>query len=235
MFSSTGLYKNSLFKKKNQKEKYLEINICEPKINIERQSNINIKKRSVKCVILGDSGIGKTSIIKSYYEKNIKTKNESTLGATFWELIHPNGNIKINFWDTAGQERYNSLIPMYVRNCEIAILTFDLTNRDSFLNLKKWYNFVNTIFEKPKILVIGNKVDLDIFRVVSAKDIDLLIEDHLVGVIQKFETSALEGININELFDFIFELSEEISKKEKIEEKDIDDIIIEDNKCCNLM
>ena len=230
MFSSTGLYKNSIFKSKLNK--YSEINICEPEGNISINRG---KKKSVKCVILGDSAIGKTSIVKSYFEKNIETNNESTLGATFWELIHPNGGIKINFWDTAGQERYNSLIPMYVRNCDIAVLAFDLTNRDTFLNLKKWYNFVNSIFEKPKIIVVGNKVDLEVFRAVSKKDIEILIKDHLVEVIRYFETSALEGININELFNYIFELSEEIYDGDYVEEQDIDDIIIKNNKCCNLM
>ena len=83
--------------------------------------------------------------------------------------------------------------------------------------------------------MVGNKVDLEVFRAVSKKDIEILIKDHLVEVIRYFETSALEGININELFDYIFELSEEIYDGDYVEEQDIDDIIIKNNKCCNLM
>ena len=140
-------YYNETFKK-NKAEEINIASIPDVKPNIKKPIKYN---QSIKCVILGDSGIGKTSIIKKYNSSSVSAHNESTLGAIYWELFYKydeEKNIRINFWDTAGQERYNSLIPMYVRECDIIILTFDLTYYDSFKNLSKWYKFVLDNYDK---------------------------------------------------------------------------------------
>ena len=91
---------------------------------------------TIKCVIIGDSNVGKTSIIHNYMKKKSLSTN-TTLGAVFWSLSKTiNGNkININLWDTAGQERYNSLIPMYTRGADIILFVFDLTDKYSFNNI----------------------------------------------------------------------------------------------------
>ena len=212
---------------------YEEINIVEPNIIDENKQ----LKYSIKCVIIGDSATGKTSIINTYQSKNIKN-NESTLGATYWDLNFKfdNSIVKINFWDTAGQERYNSLIPMYIRDCDIIILTFDLTNRDSFNNLEKWRKFIMLNYETPKIIIVGNKSDLDLFINVEQKEIDDYIHNNFSKKTRFFRTSALKNININNLFDHIFDISKEIIKCKNIEPEIKFNIIdTEEYRCCNII
>lgn len=213
---------------------YEEINIADPNIKVENKQ----LKYNIKCVILGDSATGKTSIINTYHSKNNKN-NESTLGATYWDLKfkYQNTIIKINFWDTAGQERYNSLIPMYIRDCDIVILTFDLTNRDSFNNLEKWRKFIMLNYDIPEIIIVGNKSDLDLFIKIEQKEIDDYIHNKFTKKTRFFRTSALKNININNLFDYIFDTTKEIIKSKNIE-PEIKFNTIEDStkyKCCNIL
>jgi len=212
-------YYNETFKK-NKAEEINIASIPNVKPNIKKPIKYN---QSIKCVILGDSGIGKTSIIKKYNSINVSSSNESTLGAIYWELFYKydeEKNIRINFWDTAGQERYNSLIPMYVRECDIILLTFDLTNYESFKNLSKWYNFVLNNYDNPKIIIIGNKVDLKSHCIVSDKDINKFIKDSFSIEPKFFKTSAVENINIKNLFNNIFDLTKQIIDKRLEETKD---------------
>jgi Ras-related protein Rab-6A len=212
-------YYNETFKK-NKAEEINIASIPNVKPNIKKPVKYN---QSIKCVILGDSGIGKTSIIKKYNSSSVSAHNESTLGAIYWELFYKydeEKNIRINFWDTAGQERYNSLIPMYVRECDIILLTFDLTNYDSFKNLSKWYKFVLNNYDNPKIIIIGNKVDLKSHCIVSDKDINNFIKDSFVNKPKFFKTSAVENINIKNLFEHIFDLTKQIIDKRLEETKD---------------
>jgi small GTP-binding protein len=233
-------YYNETFKK-NKAE---EINIAsfpDVKPNIKKPVKYN---QSIKCVILGDSGIGKTSIIKKYNSSSVSAHNESTLGAIYWELFYKydeERNIRINFWDTAGQERYNSLIPMYVRECDIIILTFDLTYYDSFKNLSKWYKFVLDNYDSPKIIIVGNKVDLKSHCIVSDKDINEFINDNFDIKPKFFKTSAVENTNIKNLFNHIFDLTKQIIDKrlDKRLEETKDYIKVEQidnkNKCCIIL
>jgi len=212
-------YYNETFKK-NKAEEINISSIPDVKPNIKKPIKYN---QSIKCVILGDSGIGKTSIIKKYNSSNVSSSNESTLGAIYWELFYKydkEKNIRINFWDTAGQERYNSLIPMYVRECDIIILTFDLTYYDSFKNLSKWYKFVLNNYDSPKIIIVGNKVDLKSHCIVSDKDINKFIKDSFAIEPKFFKTSAVENINIKKLFEHIFDLTKQIIDKRLEETKD---------------
>lgn len=122
--------------------------------------------KSLKVVILGDSGVGKTSLIQRYISGRPDIQN-STLGAVFVKLEHHykndngvNRHLPIQFWDTAGQERYNALIPMYTRDADFIILAFDLTNYISFTNLKHWLKFALEWVTKKNIIVVGCKNDL---------------------------------------------------------------------------
>tara|TARA_B110001469_G_scaffold123204_2_gene134896 strand:+ start:4552 stop:5283 length:732 start_codon:yes stop_codon:yes gene_type:complete len=212
-------YYNETFKK-NKAEEINIASIPDVKLNIKKPIKYN---QSIKCVILGDSGIGKTSIIKKYNSSTVTAHNESTLGAIYWELFYKydeEKNIRINFWDTAGQERYNSLIPMYVRECDIILLTFDLTNYESFKNLSKWYKFILNNYDNPKIIIIGNKVDLKSYCIVSDKDINKFIKDSFTVEPKFFKTSAVENINIKNLFNHIFDLTKQIIDKRLEETKD---------------
>ena len=123
------------------------------------------KPIKIKCVTLGDSGVGKTSFVKRLLGYDFINNQESTLGATFIEnsvIIDDDEDktIKVQFWDTAGQERYRSLAPMYIRGANIAFVVCDITDRQSYINLNFWIDSViNNSFEAD-ISVIINKLDL---------------------------------------------------------------------------
>lgn len=178
-----------------------------------------IKSYVIKCVILGDSCVGKTSII-NYYLTNKMKNTDTTLGAIFWLLERQMDNgdfIKLNVWDTAGQERYNSLIPMYTRSSDIIILTFSLTDRVSFENLLKWKNTTKycSDVENLKFIIIGNKSDLENYICITDKDIKNMIRKHFPKETEYFKTSALSGDNINLAFNGLFSISEEIVNENK--------------------
>lgn len=117
----------------------------------------------IKVVILGDPGVGKSSILGQFIENSFQPHLESTVGVSFKskEIQFPEKNIKLNVWDTAGQERYQSLTKMYCRGAGAAILVYDITKRDTFLNLKNWYQIVSEQGNEHTVLmVVGNKEDL---------------------------------------------------------------------------
>ena len=173
----------------------------------------------IKVTIIGDCNVGKTSIIDKYfnYKNNLDEKaNNCTIGAVYWTLdkIIDNEKIKINIWDTAGQEKYNSLIPMYTRSCDILLLTFDLTDKKTLFNLKKWYDISVSKF-KMKYIIVGNKSDKENFIQVNNGMIKTFIQNNFEDEIPFILTSALTGENINELFDIILNYSSKISERKK--------------------
>ena len=97
-----------------------------------------MKTFNIKCVTIGNSCVGKTSIIQSFLTNNISDTHDSTIGASFVSKRFRNKEkdeeLNLRIWDTAGQERYKSLIPMYLRGSNIAIIVYDITNFNSFDN-----------------------------------------------------------------------------------------------------
>jgi len=98
----------------------------------------------IKCTFLGNIGVGKTSIARTYFDNNFEEKHHITLGAAFWnkQIKYKDTNIGLQIWDTAGQERYRSLTPMYIRNSKFVILVYDVTNNDSLEGLTDWLNII---------------------------------------------------------------------------------------------
>eukprot|EP01127_Copromyxa_protea_P003274 TRINITY_DN1310_c0_g1_i6.p1 TRINITY_DN1310_c0_g1~~TRINITY_DN1310_c0_g1_i6.p1 ORF type:complete len:141 (-),score=17.42 TRINITY_DN1310_c0_g1_i6:474-896(-) len=95
---------------------------------------------SCKVVLLGSSGVGKTSIVIRYVQSAFAADQQATIGASFWtkRLHFVDNSITLQIWDTAGQERYRSITPMYYRGAQAAILVFDVTNIESFENAQSW-------------------------------------------------------------------------------------------------
>ena len=89
--------------------------------------NVNMNRHTIKCVIVGDSCVGKTSILASYLRDIFDTDVNNTIGASFWEttIKIDSKNCHISFWDTAGQERFRAMTPLYYRNSKAAIIVFD--------------------------------------------------------------------------------------------------------------
>lgn len=177
----------------------------------------------VKLVLLGDSAVGKSSIVQRFVKNTFDEFRESTIGAAFITKtiqLDPQTSIKFEIWDTAGQERYKSLAPMYYRNANAAILMFDLTDSQSFDKMIKWENELN--LQAPENLIIkivGNKLDL------KNKPSSNLIEDaKIMDFINKndknlsyIETSAKTGENVDKLFESIAQdLPEELFKTQDL-------------------
>ncbi|KAK4485936.1 hypothetical protein RD792_008587 [Penstemon davidsonii] len=133
-----------------------------------------------KLVFLGDQSVGKTSIITRFMYDKFDTTYQAC------------------FLDTAGQERFRSLIPSYIRDSSVAVIVYDVANRQSFLNTSKWIEEVRTERGGDVIIVlVGNKTDLVDKRQVSIEEGDGKARDMGIMFI---ETSAKAGFNIKPLF-----------------------------------
>jgi small GTP-binding protein len=169
-----------------------------------------MQKKTVKCTMIGDSCVGKSSIIERIINATFLDNKETTLGACYHqtkELI--NGiSTELQYWDTAGQERYNSLIPMYLRNADIVILVFDLSFVNSIESVKKWKKMTDQMLssKNSKLIILGNKLDLS--NLVNKKK----IQDILSSIQYDYylEVSAKKNTNINTVKRYIKLISENI-------------------------
>jgi small GTP-binding protein len=161
-----------------------------------------------KIVLLGDSGVGKTSIVQYFERKTFQDTIEPTVGASFMarEMQTGNGRINLHIWDTAGQERYHSLVPTYARSACAALVVFDLSVADTFHGLERWIQEFQTIgCEGCVSYVVGNKADLTV--TVSKVEASNWAAEASVSF---FAVSAKTGDGIEEMFHHI---AEEISAK----------------------
>jgi small GTP-binding protein len=129
---------------------------------MSRKKDKNFKE-SIKIILVGDSGVGKTSIINRYYLNEFRTDMESTQSMNFVikEILMKGRKIQLNIWDTLGQEKYYSCNKLFIKNSNIVILVYDITRKNSFENLDFWYNCINNELGKDFSLgLAGNKFDL---------------------------------------------------------------------------
>jgi len=115
-----------------------------------------------KVVLLGESGVGKTSIVLQYVHKQFSSNLNPTIGASFLtKTLWVDGfKLKLQLWDTAGQERFRSLAPMYYRGASIALLVYDVTAEESFVRAQEWVKELKAnVFEDIILVVVGNKID----------------------------------------------------------------------------
>ena len=156
----------------------------------------------IKVTLIGDSSVGKTSIINRFC-KNIFDQNlSSTLGANYCQkIIEKDGkNIRLDLWDTAGQEKYRAIGRHFYRESHIVCLVYDITNKESFENVKSiWYPELMEHGEKLKIIgLIGNKNDRYLDESVDENSVKEFA-DEIQALYKK--TSALDNTGIDDLFD----------------------------------
>eukprot|EP00243_Klebsormidium_subtile_P006037 TRINITY_DN2511_c0_g1_i1.p1 TRINITY_DN2511_c0_g1~~TRINITY_DN2511_c0_g1_i1.p1 ORF type:complete len:189 (+),score=20.05 TRINITY_DN2511_c0_g1_i1:364-930(+) len=149
-----------------------------------------------KLVFLGDQSVGKTSIITRFMYDKFDNTYQATIGIDFLSktMYLEDRTVRLQLWDTAGQERFRSLIPSYIRDSSVAVVVYDVSNRQSFLNTARWVEEVRT--ERGSdviIMLVGNKTDLVDKRQVSIEEGDAKAREFGVMFI---ETSAKAGFNI---------------------------------------
>ena len=174
----------------------------------------NSKSDFINIITLGESSVGKSSIINRYVENNFDYNFVSTLGVDFRKKnININGeDIRLKIWDTAGQEKFRSIQKQYYRNSDGILLVFDVTKFETFNVLEEWINSIKNQTSNDIIVVlVGNKIDLN-NKVISDDDIKNFANDNKF---KYFLTSAATGKNINEVFDYIVKEIYNIKSKKK--------------------
>ena len=160
-----------------------------------------------KILILGESNVGKTSILLRYINDTFDESAISTCGVDVKckYVSFDNKKIKMNIWDTAGQERFRGLAKNYFRGAHGFIFVYDITNKESFDKLKGWMKDAKEKIENDyKMIIVGNKKDCEDKRQI---DFQTLKEFGEVKQINYFEVSAKTGEGIEQIFnDFVIEL-----------------------------
>ena len=170
--------------------------------SIVNESSASSQIENYKIVVIGDQHVGKTSILSRYKYEVIETAYAPTVGIDFLtkNVFLEDKTVKLIMWDTAGQERFKSLIPSYLKNANCIILTYDISNKSSFVSLNKWLmdakEYVN---EKTLFVICGNKLDLK--RAVTKKEVEDFSNEKNIPLF--IEVSALTGEGINDLFNNI--------------------------------
>jgi len=166
------------------------------------------KKVLLKVIILGDSGVGKTSLMNQYVNKKFSNQYRATIGADFLtkEVMVDDRLVTLQIWDTAGQERFQSLGVAFYRGADCCVLVFDVNVAKTFDNLDSWRDefLIQAAPRDPDrfpFVVIGNKIDMENTRVVSTKRLQQWCQTK--GDIPFFETSAKEAINVEQAFQTI--------------------------------
>ncbi len=184
-----------------------------------------------KVLVLGDSFVGKTNMVKRFLYDEFDSNTKETVGVEFGSknfLIGKKQDIvKAQIWDTAGQERYRSVTKAYYKGAKGALLVYDITRKTTFENVDNWIIDLRTNGDKDiLIILVGNKTDLEENRQVSIEEVKSKAETYNIAFL---ETSAKSGDNINKAFT---ELVEQVYKAnitmnqsyEKIEENNGDGI-----------
>jgi len=183
----------------------------------EQKYKDNLNQIGLKILIIGDSVVGKTSLLLKYVDNIFPEEHIGTIGVEYKDkyVIRGKFNIRLSIWDTAGQERFHSITKNIYRNANGVLFVYDVTNKKSFENIRNWIKDTQNIDKDIKGIILGNKIDLDNLKEVG--------KDYLEDLGKKFkmpvlETSAKNNINVAEGFNLIIdELLKDKSEDEIME------------------
>mmetsp|Transcript_10124 Transcript_10124/g.15135 ORF Transcript_10124/g.15135 Transcript_10124/m.15135 type:complete len:191 (+) Transcript_10124:700-1272(+) len=182
----------------------------------------------VKIVLLGDSGVGKTSLLQTFSCGEFGGQ-EVTVNPDFYSgrTKLEGAEVKFQIWDTAGQERFSSLSKVYYRNSDCCVFVYDITNEKTYLSKEFWIGEFEEMNQgrNPPVVVLGNKSDLASKRKVSLSE-------------ENFETSAKNQTELSEVFQKIIQKALENAFERKSNgfklSKEVIDLPCKKSKCCFL-
>jgi small GTP-binding protein len=166
---------------------------------------------TVRVVLIGDTQVGKTSLIHRFVRSSFDRQTKGTIGAVFhtYEQTWNGRQVIMQIWDTAGQEKYRSLGPIYYRNSAAGIAVFDMTSPETLPGLEKWIVEFRKYTESPLLFIVGNKTDIEGEQKVTREEANSFATAQGATV---FFTSAKTGDNVKELFDGVFNQLAEAGK-----------------------
>ncbi|VDL85443.1 unnamed protein product [Nippostrongylus brasiliensis] len=168
-----------------------------------------------RIILIGDSTVGKSSLLKYFTEGKIAEISDPTVGVDFYARmieLRPNFRVKLQLWDTAGQEKFRSITKSYYRNSVGVMLVYDISNRASFENIAGWLHEAEVNMGGPNpgkcvFQLIGHKSDNQCERRVDYEEGEYFAKYHKMKFI---ETSAITGKNI---FDAFLMMAQEVYKR----------------------
>ena len=171
----------------------------------------------LKIIVVGESGVGKTALCWKFVDGRFIENHKATIGADLLTKSVDVGsykNVLLQLWDTAGQERFQSMSSAFWRGANACIMIYDITNKESFQQINKWRdNLLREIdpeqIETFPLLLIGNKSDLSETRQVPTFDARNYAQQYSMLF---YETSALNGFNINNAINDLAKAAIKISK-----------------------
>lgn len=160
-------------------------------------------KYALKCLIIGDSGVGKSSLLLRYTNNTFNPEHDLTIGIEFGTktiTTTDNEMTKLQIWDCAGQKAYKSIVKSYYRNCAVVLLAFDITRRETFEHVDSWildYKQSSTN-KQTEIILVGTKLDMSSGRTVSEHE---AFNKGLKYGIDYIEVSSKTDTNIKDAFE----------------------------------
>ncbi len=192
-----------------------------------------------KVIIIGDSGVGKSSIISRACKNKFEENYQATVGFEFLLLYYivNDAKIKLQIWDTCGQEMYRSLVQGFYRNTSLAILVYDISNKSSYDNLDNWLKDIRSRLDpEVPIIIVGNKYDLENERKILLKDAQEFSKNNRTKFFT--ECSAKTAYNIENIFleaaKFLYTVSKESGKDKASNKLKIgnNEQLPKNKKCC---
>ena len=178
------------------------------------EQNDNQMEISLKILLLGDSEVGKTTLLLKYVDNIFQEEHIATIGVEYKDkyIYRDQYKIRLKIWDTAGEERFRSIAKNIYRNAEGILYVYDITKKQSFINIKNWIQEIEGIENNIKAVILGNKIDLEKERNVSFEALKEFGEKQNMPIM---ETSAKTGTNVEEAFGL---LVDELLKNKSHEE-----------------
>ncbi|XP_060885718.1 EF-hand calcium-binding domain-containing protein 4B isoform X3 [Labrus mixtus] len=184
-----------------------------------KEGALFVPDRLFKVVLVGNSSVGKTSLLRSFCEGRFQSTTTATVGIDYSvkTLTLDNMQVAIQLWDTAGQERFRSITKQFFRKADGVVLMYDITVEDSFWAVQPWLNNVQEAAgEGVPILLLGNKMDMDGQRQVSFRVAEQLAYENRVIF---FEVSAYTGKNVTESLTHLARVL--IQQEDRVREKTV--------------